>query len=49
MIRDVGKARDDYWSLLEEAKGQETEASKKVEPRFAIRSFVDEKGRQNTM
>ena len=45
MIRDVGKARDDYWSLLEEAKGQETEASKKVEPRFAIRSFVDEKGK----
>ena len=45
MIRDVEKARDDYWSLLEEAKGQETEASKKVEPRFAIRSFVDEKGK----
>ena len=45
MIRDVAKARDDYWSLLEEAKGQETEASKKVEPRFAIRSFVDEKGK----
>ena len=45
MIRDVGKARDYYWSLLEEAKGQETEASKKVEPRFAIRSFVDEKGK----
>ena len=45
MIRDVEKARDYYWSLLEEAKGQETEASKKVEPRFAIRSFVDEKGK----
>ena len=45
MIRDVAKARDYYWSLLEEAKGQETEASKKVEPRFAIRSFVDEKGK----
>ena len=45
MIRDVAKARDYYWSLLEEAKGQEPEASKKVEPRFAIRSFVDEKGK----
>ena len=45
MIRDVAKARDYYWSLLEEAKGQETEASKKVEPRFAIRSFVDERGK----
>ena len=45
MIRDVEKARDYYWSLLEEAKGQETEASKKVEPRFAIRSFVDERGK----
>ena len=45
MIRDVAKARDYYWSLLEEAKGQETEARKKVEPRFAIRSFVDEKGK----
>ena len=45
MIRDVEKARDYYWSLLEAAKGQETEASKKVEPRFAIRSFVDEKGK----
>ncbi len=30
MIRDVGKARDYYWSLLEEAKGQETAGQDRI-------------------
>lgn len=30
MIRDVGKARDYYWSLLEEAKGKETAGQDRI-------------------
>ena len=38
MIRDVEKARDYYWSLLEEAKGQEKDTQSQGETRQSIRN-----------